>query len=274
MKGPVLDISLKILAGTAAFALYRYWARRAQHSRAGMMLTFPALNGLGLALTGEAGTSAKAAAMFPMIAVNGGLCFAAVMLAPILGQLSRIAAIAAVLAALLIWICAAVLLPPLSAISAVVLLFAFIAGGWMRTRRTWPVKASARSVPADPWWKDRWLWAFSAMLALLLLAVESWNSFDEGIGKASALPLLPLFGLASQMTRGPDALDKFAGTVLFGPPVALAFVIAVTWLIEDDVLLSRLPIPHAAMAMLYVGLGWYACIGMIEAIARRAERAG
>jgi hypothetical protein len=238
-----------------------------------MMLTFPALNGLGLALTGEAGISAKAAGMFPMIAVNGGLCFAAIMLAPVFGQVSTVVAIAVGVTALIVWICAALVVPPLPATWAIALLLAFVARGWMRAKRTWPVKSSPRSIPTDPWWRDAWLWAFSAMLAVLLIAVEFWGSFHEGIGKASALPLLPLFGLASQMTRGPDAIEKFGTTILFGPSLAIGFVIAVTFLIENDVFQSMLSIPHAAMAMLYVVLGWYACIRIIEAVARRAERA-
>ena len=272
MFSSVLEICLKIAAGTAAFALYRTWARRAHHSHAGMMLTFPALNGLGLAFTGEAGTSAKAAAMMPMIAVNGGLCFAGVALAPMLGRLSRRAAFALCTAALLIWLGAAFVVPPLAPAWHVPLLLAFILGGWCWSRRTWPIPHASVPKVRDPWWKDRWLWAFGGILGCLLIAAEFRGSHYEEIGKASALPLLPLFGLASQMTKGPDALEKFQGTVLLGPAIAMTFVMVMTVLIQHDVLSRMLSLPHSALSMLYVAVGWFVCVKTIDAIARRAER--
>lgn len=268
----LIDIAAKIAVGTAVFGLYRYWARRSQHSHAGMMLTFPALNGLGLALTGDAGICAKAAAMLPMIGINGGLCFAAVALAPAVGQLSKLAACGVATGAMLIWIGAAILIPPLEPVWNIPLVLAFGAGGWLWARRTWPVAASPKPSALRPWWTDKWLWSFSVTLALLLAAAEYWGSYHEAIGKLSALPLLPLFGLVSQMTKGPGAVQKFEGTVLFGPALAMMFVIAVTFFIQHDVLQHALDIPHVVLAMLYVTLGWLLCVKAIEAIARRAER--
>ncbi len=236
------------------------------------MLTFPALNGLGLALTGDAGTSAKAAAMLPMIAVNGVLCFAAVVSARMLGRVSKLTAFALGSAALLAWLGAAWVIPPLKWAWHMPLLLIFVAWGWVWSRRTWPMQPSPTPVVTEPWWTDRWLWAFSAILGLLLLVAEVWGSYHEAVGKASALPLLPLFGLASQMTRGPGALERFRGTVLFGPALAIGFVMAASFLIQHDVLTAVLPVPRAVSAMLYVALGWLMCIKTIELIAERAER--
>src|SRR5690349_5811211 len=65
---------LKALLGTGLFALI-LWCAQSRHPRvAGMMLTFPALNGLGLLTAESHNPHLMARAMLPMIALNGLLC--------------------------------------------------------------------------------------------------------------------------------------------------------------------------------------------------------
>jgi len=60
--------------------------------------------------------------------------------------------------------------------------------------------------------------------------------------------------------------------VLLGPAIAMTFVMVMTVLIQHDVLSRTLSLPQSAVSMLYVAVGWFACIKAIDSIARRAER--
>lgn len=67
---------LKVLLATSVFAVYRVSTsspllyRYIGRAR-GMLLTFPVLNGVGLVMAQSGSAETKAAAMFPMIGING-----------------------------------------------------------------------------------------------------------------------------------------------------------------------------------------------------------
>src|SRR5262249_22203022 len=65
---------LKAVLGTGLFALILWCAQSRNPRVAGMMLTFPALNGLGLLTAESHDPHLMARAMLPMIALNGLLC--------------------------------------------------------------------------------------------------------------------------------------------------------------------------------------------------------
>src|SRR5215471_21575694 len=62
------------MLGTGLFSLILWWAQSRNPRVAGMMLTFPALNGLGLLTAESRDPQLMARAMLPMIALNGLLC--------------------------------------------------------------------------------------------------------------------------------------------------------------------------------------------------------
>src|SRR2546430_1187514 len=65
---------LKAVVGTGLFTLILWYAQSSNPRAAGMMLTFPALNGLGLLTAQSHDIHLMARAMLPMIALNGLLC--------------------------------------------------------------------------------------------------------------------------------------------------------------------------------------------------------
>src|SRR5215813_6458709 len=65
---------LKTVLGTGLFILILWCAQSSNPRAAGMMLTFPALNGLGLLTAEGRDLHLMARAMLPMIALNGLLC--------------------------------------------------------------------------------------------------------------------------------------------------------------------------------------------------------
>src|SRR5262249_38057632 len=65
---------LKAVLGTCLFTLILWCAQSSNPRVAGMMLTFPALNGLGLLTAQSYDLDLMARAMLPMIALNGLLC--------------------------------------------------------------------------------------------------------------------------------------------------------------------------------------------------------
>src|SRR5215510_5136814 len=70
----LVSCMLKTVLGTGLFILI-LWCAQSSHPRAaGMMLTFPALNGLGLLTADSGDIHLMARAMLPMIALNGLLC--------------------------------------------------------------------------------------------------------------------------------------------------------------------------------------------------------
>src|SRR5262249_20962953 len=107
----MVDLLAKLGVGTALFVLILLFGRRPEsifQRAAGMLLTFPALNGIALAMTETSHTAVKAAAMFPLMPFNG-LMFFGYML-----NIDRIESLwkrphptALMLAAVLVWIAVA-----------------------------------------------------------------------------------------------------------------------------------------------------------------------
>src|SRR5947199_7427881 len=70
----LVPLILQAVVGTGLFTLILWCAQSSNPRAAGMMLTFPALNGLGLLTAQGHDLHLMARAMLPMIALNGLLC--------------------------------------------------------------------------------------------------------------------------------------------------------------------------------------------------------
>src|SRR5712692_3574144 len=70
----LVQFILKAVVGTCLFALILWCAQSRNPRAAGMMLTFPALNGLGLLTAESHNLHLMGRALLPMIALNGLLC--------------------------------------------------------------------------------------------------------------------------------------------------------------------------------------------------------
>ena len=70
----LVPLILQAVVGTGLFTLILWCAQSSNPRAAGMMLTFPVLNGLGLLTAQSHDLHLMARAMLPMIALNGLLC--------------------------------------------------------------------------------------------------------------------------------------------------------------------------------------------------------
>ncbi|WP_143309709.1 hypothetical protein, partial [Candidatus Entotheonella palauensis] len=226
---------LKAGLGAALFVLILWFAQSRHPRAAGMMLTFPTLNGIGL-LAGERGElHHMASAMVPMIIAYGLLCagYIGMQGGGLEGRGRRDWQAAGLLVAcLLVWfLIASFAAPYLQA--------------WLRSPDTIPGLVVGYALCVSPWvW---WLWCPSgemavrrqslggvlranwervaALLGLIVLVMfcirmgaETWA------GRLSAFPLLPLYTLVMLRASGQSVLRQVGSTVLLGPVVAMLFV--------------------------------------------------
>ncbi|MDH3600425.1 MAG: hypothetical protein OEU26_12390, partial [Candidatus Tectomicrobia bacterium] len=114
----MIGLIVKAVLGALLFTFILWLAQSRNPRVAGMMLTFPALNGIGL-LTGERQeVSLMAHAMMPMIVTNGLLCAGYVWVHPRLGRAGfvplRVQAVGLMVVCLLLWgLAASILAAPL-----------------------------------------------------------------------------------------------------------------------------------------------------------------
>jgi hypothetical protein len=208
----IFELALKVGLGTVVFYIFRRSARSVQRSFrrvAGMMLTFPILNGIGLVMTGNAGAALKASTMLPMIAVNGLVCagyMSCFELASMRDKPRPRVALWLALAGLLVWLLVflpAFEVPPawqLYFIGAYSVLAIWLSiGFWAQ-----PTKSASRNSAKHP---DRaWVAGFAALLFLLLVFALVGQQFIPQIGQLSAFPILPLFGLVATAKNSDDVI--------------------------------------------------------------------
>lgn len=238
----ILWFVLKALGGTCLFTVILWYAQHKHPRVAGMMLTFPALNGLGLLSAEHADVWRMASAMLPMIATNGFLCAGYIImhrrLASGLSRLPLMTQVAGVLGtALGLWLVIAqgvmVHLPLHAPGDHAVFVLAYGLSIWPLTRRfLWrplcPQPAAPQSflalIRAQPAKVGGVFVLLAAVMLAAHLGAESWA------GRLSALPILPFYSLVMIPASTPEPqqriaqLDQLGGTVLLGPLVAMMFV--------------------------------------------------
>lgn len=279
----ILWFVIKALGGTCLFTLI-LWYAQSQHPRAaGMMLTFPALNGIGLLTAESADVLRMASAMIPMIATNGFLCASYIImhrrLAPLLSRLSLVTQVVGVLGAGLgLWLVMAQGVMPHLPLHApgpmAVFVLAYGISIWpLTTRVLWrPIQPQPAGhqgllavVRANPAKVCGVFLLLAAVMLVAHLGADTWA------GRLSTVPILPLYSLAMipAGTPGPQQrivqLDQLGGTVLLGPLVAMAFVggfgsyLALLQQYTSGAL-------YWASGILGVLAGWSLCAGIIRMV--------
>lgn len=234
---------LKAGVGTFLFILI-LWCAQSRHPRtAGMMLTFPALNGIGLLAGDGPSLQPMAQAMIPMIVVNGILCVGYIVVHRLLcrfGRMadSRLAAIGLVSTCLFLWFLAAAFAAPhlqswltlshgCAAFVLGYLLCAISCTGlmWYPARYTDKHKSNLWDVLQANKERIGVLFGLIVLVQLFVrLGEQTWA------GRFSAFPLLPLYTLTlvhAGETSTPghaSVLDQLGSTVLIGPVIAMLFV--------------------------------------------------
>ena len=266
--------ALKFGFGILIFTAYRFTATRGGRwltPAGGMLLTFPALNGLGLLAT-DASPTAAAAAMLPMIALNGFL--AAGIIQMLLAAHERQASIAgrralsAIFIALVMWLATAIALnqwaPSLPTIFQPWFIGAYAVVGLAILAMSRPVKIRKHLSKQPSFLRaERKTILLFAVLLLVLLGTAFAGAGDRTIAQLSALPLLPFFGLyaTSQQTNASETLRALRTTILLGPALAMAFVALAAPHIEATSAISEM----SGNAIVLLG-GWVACFATIAVV--------
>ena len=226
---------IKLLLSVGIFAVTGYLGRFYDKRIAGVLLTFPILNGIGILTGGD--PLAVANSIYAVVVVNGLLLFVAIrfvdVLPPLPAGLSANATLAARLVTwTLLWAAGAwsvvnwrdSLPGPGVLISAQCVLAALIAGvAWRAPRKA--EQATVR-VPFVAFWSSAAgrtrIALFTLCCIALLAAANHWES--KWVGMLSALPLPGLFAVATLSVLEPRKDFAVIGdSVLFGPVLVIAF---------------------------------------------------
>ena len=238
---------VKLLLSVGIFAVTGWLGRYHDKRIAGVLLTFPILNGIGILTGGD--PLAVANSIYVVVVVNGLLLFVAIRFVDVLPPLPPgLSANATLAARLIVWTALWAVgawsvvtwrdsLPGPGVLITAQCVFAALVGGlaWRAPRKA--EHAPAR-VPFLTFWSSAAgrtrLALFTLCCIALLVAANSWES--KWVGMLSALPLPGLFAVATLSVL--EARKDFAvigDSVLFGP----IFVIAFNWTYAHVVL--RLP---------------------------------
>lgn len=265
------NIALRVTAGTAVFALIVALAGRFP-AAAGLMLTFPALNGLAFILSRHDTVSPITATMLWMPLLNGVLCVGYLALFVLLAApayatplaWALAAAVAALWFALVTrrWIRNGV--PPLlqpAYVLTVALVGAALTGVWWLFAATAGTETSEAAKPALTWLKTL-LFAVALWLLIVLPPRFSWKDGASGI--LSGMPLVALAGLLSVAQDAAVDLEvrrALLAQMMFG--VWLAPAMAVTFIYAVSRLLAHRGAHRLRIAV--VSTGWVLCLAAILA---------
>ncbi|MGE3539165.1 MAG: hypothetical protein AB7N91_17260 [Candidatus Tectimicrobiota bacterium] len=286
-----LRLVLKAAFGAVLFTLI-LWCAQSRHPRAaGMMLTFPAVNGIGLLTAEREGVFIMVQAMPPMIILNGLLCAAYIL---VQRRLTRRTAgipplavrLGVLFLCLCLWLSVALLVAPrLHPYLASAASMLALVGGYAIS--SIPVTTSMLWCPAVARGPGRLSFSqvlrthalrISAVFGLIMLimlvaryASEAWA------GRLSTLPVLPFYSLLVLSSRpapvptAPSPLDQVGSTVLAGPLIAILFA----WAYAHYLYAVRVTAPALLDTLLAVSgllLLWGLCGLSIWGLLRWAQR--
>ena len=275
-------VILRTAAGTVLFVAFLWLVRIDDWRVAGMMLTFPMLNGIGLLGAGN-NAERQIKSMLPVITLNGAMCFlfAWVLTA---SATARSQPVLVTAIAVLAWLGVYAVLEMRSiafARTATMTVFAVCAtiAAVAVTYWLWPpcamapVRAVVRSgglAGVMEGWVTILL--FAASLAIFFGFAHRFQDAHAAIGRLAALPMVPLFGLytvATVLGSDPAALAKLEtlrSMVLIGWVFAMLFaVLFARRVMRFAAASSSRPVQAAALIA-----GWAICLGLILVSAKIA----
>jgi hypothetical protein len=248
---------------------------------AGMMLTFPMLNGMALVAARE-NAGATGQSMVPVVTLNGTLCFL-FTLALAWSQTARANPLALTLLATALWICVYAWLEtrnvtvparvwtPFTAMCAIlsVALTYWLWPSCAEVVRTSAVRTGGMAGVLEGWIR---IALFAVSLLIVFSVAHFFRDAHAAIGRLGALPIVPLFGLytvASVLGSDPAAvpkLDTMRSMVLVGWMFALLFAVLLAAYVANTARGKPTPLEHLAALI----IGWSLCLGAIAASARLA----
>jgi len=265
-----VEIALRVAFGTGVYALIVIMAGHFP-AAAGLMLTFPALNGLAFILSRQDSVGAITTTMLWMPLLNGLLCTAWLLLFLLFATPALAAPLAWGLTAgvALLWLLLVTRRPVQAGIKARRqgrYAFGVAAGGLVLTLLWWMFAGNAGtdiggSRPALTWQKTL---LFAAALWLLIVLPPRFRWKDGASGILSGLPLVALAGLlsvAQDQAITFDARRALFMQMMFGvwlaPAMAVGFIHATSqWLLRPRAHRRRVAV---------VSAGWLSCLAVILA---------
>lgn len=244
MLAEILTAAAKLLLGLAVFAVVGYIGKSYDKRIAGVLLTFPILNGIGI-LTGS-DPLAVAHSIYAVVVVNGLVLFLMIAFCDRLPSLADASPTVKLVVRLLVWTAVWAIVAPLTIIwrerlpdaSGLLLIqgVIIVAAGLMFWQPRTPGLGEVWGRPAPPTWADArafvvfWrnrdgalrLLLFVATSALLLAAASVTTS--QWLGMFSALPVPGFFAVATlSIVEQRDYFERMRDTVLLGPVSVIAF---------------------------------------------------
>lgn len=264
---------VRVAAGTALFVIVLLVVQSPDARIAGMMLTFPALNGISLMLAPTDDRTGMARSMLATISLNGvvglGFITAFELMALHMGDGAVGVVWPAIGATFVVWFA----------------IFWVIAG--LPTADHWIVRGFSVLAVAGAWW----LWVrcpglasssaptdagtalarhgpriglFALTLGLLLAAGEWLGASSRLLGKLGALPLLPLFSLATIAETSGGAAGAVFRFQAVKPAMLLGLLLAMAFALAYGRFLDAVR-HRAGPALIGLLTGWLICGAVIFA---------
>lgn len=266
---------IKLLLGLAVFAVLGYVGRLYDKHIAGVLLTFPILNGIGI-LTGSDPLTV-ADSIYSVVILNGLLLFAMIALCDVLPPFRAAPANVRLVTRLIVWTAAWTVCAPLVtiwhayapgplillAMQCCIIAIAVIVF-WKpepHNRRSAPFVTQNHLQALVAFWSNAGgllrLALFALSFGVLLFAAYAYDS--KWVGMLSALPVPGLFAVATlSVIEKREYFERMRNTVLLGPISVIVF----NWLFVQVVI----RLPDAPLERVTIGLGAMLLLLLADAI--------
>jgi hypothetical protein len=280
---------LRVTAGTAVYVAIVVLAAPLP-AAAGLMLTFPALNGLGFFFSEDARAAAMARSMLWMPVINGVLCAGYILSFVALARsgASVLAAWGLLVVVVLLWYASvtrrrvrAGIAPERQLAYALMVTLAGVALAVVAGAASTRPESAAMAVPGaagadDARWIVETIWRsrlkiglFAVALAVFLPAIAYLPISDSTRGILTGLPIVPFGGLvaiAGDAGMSADARLAIIAGMLHGvwlaPAVAVWFILGFSRFLEARAKMSS-PDADAAIRFGALAAGWLAAFAVI-----------
>jgi hypothetical protein len=279
-------LALRVAAGTLLFSVVLLSVQSGDARIAGMMLTFPALNGMSLMMTPRPEKRAMAAAMLPVIGLNGLIALSFITIDAAIGAGATMARWPAlpwlmVAAGMAVWLAACVGLSRMSARAQWRALAVYGAASLVLIAGWWPgcQVTAAAAVPDPLTVLARNVWRIALFAATLgaLLGLAEWGGTRHGwLGRLGAFPILPLFSLAIIAGAEGSIADRMTD---LRAPILVGLLLAMTFAWVYAGVLERFARPampatprRTALSLAALVCGWLAVAASMFAVTAAIDR--
>ena len=283
---PLARLVLRVIAGTVLFAVVLVAVQSGDTRIAGMMLTFPVLNGMSLMMTPRPQKREMAAAMLPVIALNGLLAHAFIAVVDQMGAAATVRAApwlpwALVAAGMAVWLAGCLFLSRLGAAAQWRLLAVWLAASVLLAIWWWPgcqtTPSAAIPDPVTVLSRNAWrIGLFAATLGGLLALADVGGTRHGWLGRLGAFPILPLFSLAI-IASAPGAIADRMADLRAPILIGLILAMALAWIYSGALerIEQRLRAgswQRAGVSVTALIAGWIAVAAMMVAAVAAADR--